>query len=98
LEQEARAIAKIDGCDQSGACQVAPVGAKGCGGPRLWIPYCTRTTDEPALIRKLEELRNAESAFNTKYNIISDCAYVGPPSVSAIGGSCLVGQATVIPR
>jgi hypothetical protein len=93
LEQEARALARTDGCSENGPCRAAPVGAKACGGPRYWIPYCSLTTDSAALLRKLEELRTAESAFNQKYLVLSDCSFVTAPTVSAVNGSCVAAAA-----
>ena len=94
LEQEARALAQIDGCGQSSQCQVAPVGAKACGGPKVYLPYCIITTDTAALMRKLDELKNADMAFNQKYQVISDCSFVTPPSVGLSGGSCVVANSS----
>src|SRR3982751_1505906 len=56
LEREARALAKTDGCSTSETCRTAPVGWRGCGGPRSYLVYCAATTDSVALYRKLDEL------------------------------------------
>jgi hypothetical protein len=88
LENEAKAIAKITGCTSS-ECRSAPVGSKGCGGPRYYIPYCAKTTDSVALYGKLEEVARAEKAYNTKYRIVSTCEFRLPPTVEAVGGSCV---------
>ncbi len=90
LEQEARALAKVDGCAGSGQCKAAPVGAKACGGPRLWLPYCPLTTDVPALMSKLTALQGAEQQFNRTYGVVSDCSYVAEPTLTATGGGCRV--------
>ena len=45
LEQQARALAKTEGCDQVEQCASAPVGVKGCGGPHSYLLYCKATTD-----------------------------------------------------
>lgn len=88
LEQEARALANASGCAGSAQCRAAPVGAKACGGPRYWLVYCPLTSDSAALLRKLEELRAAEQAFNQKYGVLSDCAFVTEPNVESVGGTC----------
>lgn len=88
LEQEARALAKPDGCPEGSQCGVVPVGEKACGGPRYWLPYCPISTDVAALRAKIEELRTAEAAFNRKYGIISDCLFVSQPPVTSAGGTC----------
>lgn len=88
LEQEARSLANPAGCAESGQCRAMPVGAKACGGPRYYLPYCPLTTDAAALQRKLEEVRNAEQQFNQKYGVISDCSFVSEPALTSAGGAC----------
>lgn len=90
LEQQARAIARQDGCDRLDQCATAPVGAKACGGPRTHLVYCRATTNEQELYRVLEELRLAEEAYIREAGIGSDCAFIGPPSVTLAGSSCVV--------
>lgn len=88
VEQDVRALAKADGCSESGQCRAVPVGAKACGGPRYWLPYCPLTTDSAALLKRAEELRALEDEFNRKYGVLSDCAYVGEPTIASAGGAC----------
>lgn len=88
LEQQARALAKTDGCDQASQCATAPMGAKACGGPRTYLVYCRATTDEAALLRTLDELKRAEEEYNRVTGVVSDCMLVGPPAVRLEGGIC----------
>jgi len=88
LEQEARALAKTDGCSTSEGCRTAPVGWRGCGGPRTYLAYCAATTDSAALFRKLDELKEAEIAYNAKSGMMSTCEMRLPPVVTASGGRC----------
>lgn len=88
LEQQARALAKTDGCDQVGQCATAPVGAKACGGPRTYLVYCRATADEAALLSKLDELKRAEEEYNRMTGAVSDCMLATPPAVRLEGGSC----------
>lgn len=88
LEQEARALAKTDGCTSVSACRTAPVGWRGCGGPRSYLVYCAATTDTVALFRKLKELENAEKEYNVKSGMMSTCEFRMPPGVTLDGGSC----------
>jgi hypothetical protein len=88
LEQQARALAKTDGCDQAGQCATAPVGAKACGGPRTYLVYCRATTDEATLLRALDELKRAEEEYNRVTGGVSDCMLVTPPAVRLEGGAC----------
>lgn len=88
LEQEARALAKTEGCASVGACRTAPVGWRGCGGPRTYVVYCAASTDTVALFRKLEELEDAERAYNASSGMISTCEYRMPPGVRLDGQRC----------
>jgi hypothetical protein len=88
LEQEARALAKLDGCATAGDCRTAPVGWRGCGGPRTYLVYCAATTDTVALFRKLAELEQAERAYNASTGMMSTCELRMPPAVRLDGRSC----------
>ena len=88
LEDQAKAIVKVSGCATS-ECRAAPVGSRACGGPRYYLPYCAKTTDSAALNRKLDEVAKAEQAYNKKYQIVSTCEFRIPPTVEAVGGSCV---------
>jgi hypothetical protein len=88
LEQEARALAKTDGCASVGACRTAPVGWRGCGGPRTYLVYCAATTDTVALFRKLKELEEAEQQYNANSGMMSTCEFRMPPGVRLEGRSC----------
>jgi hypothetical protein len=88
LEREARALAKTDGCSTSESCRTAPVGWRGCGGPRTYLVYCAATTDSVALYRKLDEMKEAEILYNAKSGMMSTCEMRMPPVVTASGGRC----------
>jgi hypothetical protein len=88
LEREARALARVDGCTSGGECRAAPVGDRACGGPRTYIVYCARTTDSVALYRKLDELAEAERAYNQQQGGASTCEFRMPPRLVAGLGSC----------
>ncbi len=93
LEQEARALAKTEGCASVGACRTAPMGWRGCGGPRTYLVYCAATTDTLALFRKLAELEQAEREYNATSGMMSTCEFRMPPSVKLEGRSCRAGPA-----
>jgi hypothetical protein len=97
LEREARALVKTDGCTTANACRTAPVGWRGCGGPRAYIVYCAATTDTVALFRKLKELENAEKAYNAKSGIVSTCEFRMPPGVKLEGKSCREVRGSQVP-
>jgi hypothetical protein len=88
LEQQARALAKPDGCDRADQCAAAPMGAKPCGGPRTYLVYCEATTDEAALMRALDELKRAEESYNRAAGLVSDCMLVQQPEIRLEGRTC----------
>ncbi len=88
LEAEAKALVDTTGCASAGECRTAPVGSRGCGGPRYYLVYCSRTTDSAALYGKLAVVAAAEKKYNTNYKIVSTCEFRMPPTVALSGGSC----------
>jgi hypothetical protein len=88
LEREARALAKTEGCSSVNACRTAPVGWRGCGGPRTYLVYCAASTDSAALFRKLKELEAAERSYNAKSGMMSTCEMRMPPKVTLDGRTC----------
>ncbi|MDQ6887249.1 MAG: hypothetical protein M3068_08140 [Gemmatimonadota bacterium] len=93
LYDEVRTLAHSEGCSAAAECRVAPVGAKGCGGPKYYIAYCARTTDSAALFRKLGELETAEKAYNRAHNVISDCSMLVAPQPRMTAGRCTLATA-----
>jgi len=89
LENQAKAIAKADGCSSASQCRTAPVGSRACGGPRYYIVYCAQSTDSAALFRKLDAVAAAEREYNQRYNLVSTCEFRMPPNVGLVAGSCL---------
>jgi hypothetical protein len=98
LEREARALVKTDGCNAANACRTAPVGWRGCGGPRTYLVYCAATTDTAALFRKLKELENAEKTYNAKSGMMSTCEFRMPPGTKLEGKSCREVPSAQVPR
>jgi hypothetical protein len=88
LENQAKTLVKADGCSSAAQCRTAPVGSRGCGGPRYYLVYCSATTDSAALFRKLDAVAAAEREFNARYNVVSTCEFRMPPTVALSGGSC----------
>ena len=88
LEAEAKALAKTEGCARGEQCNAAPVGAKACGGPRYYLPYCPLTTDGRALVAKLDELRKAEERYNRENGVVSTCELAAKPPLESVNGVC----------
>jgi hypothetical protein len=88
LEREARALAKRDGCAKASACRTAPMGWRGCGGPRTYLVYCASSTDTVALFAKLAELERAEQDYNARTGIASTCESRTEPGAALNGKRC----------
>ncbi len=89
LEKEASELARTEGCSSAGACRSIAVGAKACGGPRYYLPYCPVSTDEAALRAQLERLAAFERSYNERYGIASTCEMAMPPQLELSGGACV---------
>lgn len=94
LENQAKALARADGCGSASQCRTAPVGSRACGGPRYYIVYCAQSTDSAALFRKLDAVATAEREYNARYQLVSTCEFRMPPNVTLVAGSCLQSQQT----
>jgi len=92
LEREARALVSTTGCESASSCRTAPLGSRGCGGPRSYVVYCPATTDTAALLRKLGELERAEREYNEREGVMSTCEMRLPPGVMVEGGSCVAAR------
>lgn len=88
LEEQAKALVDSSGCATAEACRTAPVGSRGCGGPRYYLVYCPTRTDSTKLHAKLAEVEAAERAYNKKYQIGSTCEMRLPPKVESVNGIC----------
>ena len=88
LEREAIALAQGTGCPTAAQCRSAPVGSRGCGGPRFYLPYCPATTDTAALLAKLAEVEKAEQDYNRRNNVVSTCEMRMPGELEVAAGAC----------
>jgi hypothetical protein len=103
IKREAHAIARVGGCTAASECKTIGIGVKACGGPEDYIVYCPKSTDVPALERKVAEVERAQKAYNEKHQMMSTCEYRTPPNTQLVGGSCRAATggaaaATAVPR
>lgn len=83
---ESEASAK---CSNASEWTFAPMGAKACGGPMLYIAYPKKT--ETSILPRINAYTEKVKAFNEKYNITSDCMMVMPPTaVKCSGGKAIL--------
>ncbi|MGO4816848.1 hypothetical protein [Flavobacterium sp. W22_SRS_FP1] len=67
------------------------IGSKACGGPAGYIAYSLKI-NVPEFLIKVENYTKAQKAYNKKWNIISTCDMVMPPSRV----ECVEGKAKLI--
>lgn len=78
LMREIDAFIALEPCTNPADFKFTAIGAKPCGGPSSYIAYPTKL--EAQILPKIEHFTQMQSAFNKKYNLMSDCAMVMPPS------------------
>jgi len=75
-------------CSENASCDYIAFGSKACGGPKTYLVYST-SIDTELLKQKVATYNALENAYNKKWGVISDCAYVLPPNkVTCINGKC----------
>lgn len=95
-EQLSAMIKQIDSLTQSEICAdpadwaFTAIGSKPCGGPSSYIAYPKKLATE--ILPKVERFTTMQTAFNKKYQMISDCAIVMPPA----GIKCEEGKAILM--
>ena len=78
LIREIEALIALEPCTDPAQMKFSAIGAKPCGGPSSYIAYPSKL--EAQILPKIEHFTQMQSAFNKKYNLMSDCAMVMPPS------------------
>lgn len=76
--EEIEALIAAYPCSDATQWRSTPIGSKPCGGPAGYIAYPIKEENE--ILPKIQEYTKQQSAFNKKRNLLSDCAYVMPPS------------------
>tara|TARA_R110002049_G_scaffold285400_1_gene466265 strand:- start:13088 stop:13486 length:399 start_codon:yes stop_codon:yes gene_type:complete len=79
LKSDIETLANTSVCNESTECKYLAFGNKPCGGPWSYLIYST-SIDEEKLQDLVKEYNEKESAFNAKWGVFSDCAFVSPPS------------------
>lgn len=82
-------MANTSTCSDNSECLYIALGQKPCGGPWSYLIYST-SIDTSQLEEMVETFNTKQAAFNVKYDQVSDCAFVGPPSeVICENGTCV---------
>ena len=69
-------------------CKAMAMGSKPCGGPTRYIIYSLSKVDEKVLAEKVKNYTDLQKEINLKYNRVSDCSFLMPPSVDCVNGVC----------
>ena len=77
LIKEIDALISTETCSNPAEWKFVAIGSKACGGPSSYIAYPLKL--EAEICPKVPQFTSMQSAFNTKYKLMSDCAMVMPP-------------------
>jgi hypothetical protein len=77
-------------CTNAAEWTFAPMGAKACGGPQMYIAYPKKL--ETSILPKINDYTEKVKAFNQKYGIVSDCMMIIPPTSI----KCIKGKAELV--
>lgn len=89
LKSEIEQLVTTGNCTETNDCDYIAFGSKPCGGPWSYLIYST-SIDVELLLQKVEFYNNKEQAYNLKWSVISDCAFVLPPTtINCENGNCI---------
>ena len=77
--REIEAMARASRCDDATECRAIAFGSKPCGGPWSYLMYTT-SINTNRLEQMVRSYNAREKAFNIRWNPISDCKMVLPPT------------------
>ncbi|MCP3140451.1 hypothetical protein [Pyxidicoccus xibeiensis] len=92
LSAEVNALIVAEGCQRVEDCQVAALGAKPCGGPSSFAPYCGPATDVTALNARRADLERQARRVNKACKLLGTCDVDAPPTVVLDGNRCVVEE------
>ncbi|MEL0455176.1 hypothetical protein WJN01_02965 [Flavobacteriaceae bacterium SZ-1-7] len=89
LKSEIEALANTSVCNETSECKFIGLGSKPCGGPWSYLIYST-SIDTEQLEQMVANYNQLEAEFNTRWGIVSDCAFASPPSsVNCENNTCI---------
>jgi len=87
--KEIDALIQAETCDDAADWAFTAIGAKPCGGPGSYIAYPKKR--EAEILPKIQRFTEMQSAFNKKYQLISDCMMIMPPAeIKCEGGKAVL--------
>ncbi|WP_456464333.1 hypothetical protein [Lutibacter sp.] len=88
LKEEIELLVSKETCTENTTCNFIAFGSKPCGGPWSYLVFNT-SINVGLLKEKVAAYNKKEAAFNIKWNIISDCSVVLPPTeLTCVNGKC----------
>lgn len=79
LYREIDSLAALSPCTDSEEWRFTAIGEKACGGPAGYIAYAVKS-DTASFLNKVENYTNFQRAYNQKWDVVSDCMLLVPPS------------------
>ncbi|SKB85042.1 hypothetical protein SAMN05660226_03421 [Parapedobacter luteus] len=79
LRQEIDSLAAQYPCEDVTEWRFTAIGEKACGGPAGYIAYTTEM-DTVAFLEKVATYTELQKAYNSKWDVVSDCMLLLPPS------------------
>ena len=74
------------------ACRLIGLGARPCGGPRVYVAYSITQTDSAGLAALVEIYNRLDRERNEREGLVSTCEVVGRPTITWEAGRCGVGR------
>ncbi|WP_257666522.1 hypothetical protein [Parapedobacter tibetensis] len=79
LYHEIDSLAGLYACEDAEEWRFTPIGEKACGGPTGYLAYSIKL-DTAYFLEKVETYTKLQKAYNKKWDVVSDCMYLMPPS------------------
>jgi hypothetical protein len=87
-----RALIGNAACNESAQCRTVPIGARGCGGPEMYLPWSTVQTKPDALQALAERYKAERQAQIQARGEVSDCRFAVDPGAVCRAGVCERGN------
>ncbi len=99
LHNEIDSLASSYPCHDAAEWRFTAIGEKPCGGPAGYVAYSTEM-DTAGFLNKVEIYTERQRVYNAKWNVVSDCAVLAPPSriICDDGKAKLVRGAEKVPE
>jgi hypothetical protein len=87
-----RALIGNAACTDTAQCRTVPVGARGCGGPEMYLPWSTTQTRDDALQALAGRYKAERQAQIQASGEVSDCRFAVDPGAVCRAGACQLGD------